>query len=179
MSGGVAFVVGLPSSGKSTFAGHVVAELRRRRLPACLLDGDEVRAALGSSIGYDEKDRDAFYGSLGRLAVLLARQGLLVVVAATAHLRRHRAHARAGAPVFLEVLVDADLATCEERDTKGLYRRARKGDLPAVPGIGVPFEPPERAEVVAAGGHDHDAVLLLADRLQASLSSGAARGEPF
>ena len=128
MSGGVVWMTGLPASGKSTLA----ALVRERRSNAILLDGDEVRDAIGAT-GYGPAARDAFYRSLGELAALLARQGFVAVVAATAPRRAHRAVARKLAPAWLEVHVKTPLATCEARDPKGLYARARRREVADLP----------------------------------------------
>jgi adenylylsulfate kinase len=156
--GAVVFVTGLPSSGKSTLAGRLVARLREAGRPSVLLDGDEVRAALVPAPGYAPAERDAFYATLARLAALLARQGLVVAVAATANRRAHRAEARGLAPRFLEVLVDVPAEECARRDAKGLWAAARAGGATELPGAGAPYERPERPDVVAGGGEDGAAV---------------------
>jgi adenylylsulfate kinase len=161
MSGAIVWLTGLPASGKTTLA-HRVRD--RLAAPSVVLDSDELRDVLGAA-GYGAGDRDAFYATVGRLAGLLAHQGLLVLVAATAPRRVHREAARALAPRFLEVWVKTPLAACEARDRKGLYARARAGDAPTLPGIGVPYEPPAAADVVAEGGHDEAAVTAICDRL--------------
>ncbi|MDP1827665.1 MAG: adenylyl-sulfate kinase [Archangium sp.] len=138
-SGTVVWITGLPSSGKSTLAALVAAA----HGSAVVLDGDEVRAALRPVPGYGEAERDAFYETLARLAALLARQGHVVLVAATAHRRAFRDRARELAPRFVEVFVDTPLAECRRRDPKGLYARAEH----QLPGLGVTFEPPESPDV--------------------------------
>lgn len=149
MSGVVVWFTGLPSSGKTTLAAKVAAALQQRH-SVVLLDGDDVRAALRPEPGYSEEERDAFYETLARLAALIAEQGQVVLVPATAHLRFFRERARTLAPAFLEVFVDTPLEECVRRDSKGLY--ALGG--PEVPGVGVPFEPPESAEVVVRPGDE-------------------------
>lgn len=156
MSGVVVWFTGLPASGKSTLAERVRQRLEPRT-SCVVLESDEVRVALGAD-GYDPSDRDGFYRVLARLAVLLARQGHVVLVPATAPRRAHRELARAEAPAFLEVHVETPLAECEQRDVKGLYARARAGDAPMLPGVGVPYEPPEAPDVTARGGFDDRAV---------------------
>lgn len=159
MSGGaVVWFTGLPASGKSTLARRTRTALIARGLPAILLDGDDVRAALVPSPGYGGEARDAFYATLANLAALLAAQGVIVLVAATAHKREHRARARAAASRFLEVHVQTSAAECAERDPKGLYARARAGGAADLPGVGVAYEPPESAAVVAEGGRDEAAL---------------------
>ena len=161
MTGAVVWLTGLPSSGKSTLALRMLGRLREVARPAAVLDGDEVRDALVPRPGYTLGERDAFYTTLGRLAALLARQGLVVIVAATAHRREWRDRARALAPRFLEVHLDAPAAECRRRDAKGLYARAVAG----LPGAGVEYEAPETPDVAAFGGEDVSALQRILERL--------------
>jgi adenylylsulfate kinase len=149
----VVWFTGLPSSGKSTLARRVQERLVAAGRAVVMLDSDEVREALGAR-GYDAEDRDGFYRALAGLAAVVAKQGVLVLVAATAPKREHRDRARRAVGErgrFIEVWVSTPLSVCEARDTKGLYARARRGDAPEVPGIGVDYEPPLAPEVVANG----------------------------
>jgi adenylylsulfate kinase len=171
----VAWITGLPASGKSTFGRGLAARARAAGLPVALLDGDAVRAALGRPAGRGEAERDAFYAALARLAALLARQGLIVVVAATAPRRAHRALARRLAPAFVEIHVATTPEACARRDPKGLWAAARAGALATLPGAGAPFEPPRRAAVTARGGRDRPALLAA---LAAVLAPGRARALP-
>jgi adenylylsulfate kinase len=157
-AGAVAWVTGLPSSGKSALAVRLVDRIRAAGHPTLLLDGDEVRAALVPPPTYDEEGRAAFYETLGNVALALAGQGLVVVVAATAHRRAFRDRIRLRAPRYVEVLVDVPAETCAARDPKGLWAAARAGAAPALPGAGVAYERPLAPEVVAAGGEDDHAV---------------------
>jgi len=161
-TGIVLWFTGLPASGKSTLAIRVRDLLAVRR-SCVVLDGDAVREALGATT-YSDSDRDGFYRSLGNLAALIARQGHVVLVAATAPLRVQRDHARAAAPGFVEIWVRTPLSACEARDPKGLYARARRGDAPTLPGIGAPYEPPLAPDVTADGGLD-DAAAAAIERL--------------
>jgi adenylylsulfate kinase len=172
VSGGVVWVDGLPSSGKSTLAARLVARLRELGRPALLLDGDDVRRALDPPPGFDDQGRRAFYGTLARLAALAAGQGLVAVVAATSSRRAHRDEARRLWPGLLEVFVDVPPEECERRDAKGLYARARRGEVSALPGVGEPFERPEAPEVRARGGEDEAAVRAVLERLRAARPSG-------
>ena len=156
--GTVIWITGLPASGKSTLAKRLRERLEALGRMAVVLDGDAVREALVPPPGYSPEERDAFYQTLARLAGLLARQGLAVLVAATAPRRAHRAAARALAPRFVEVFVDVPAEECARRDPKGLWARARAGEAPTLPGAGAPYEPPEAPEVRAAGGEDAAAV---------------------
>jgi adenylylsulfate kinase len=155
MTGAVVWFTGLPASGKSTLARRVRDRLAALR--CIVLDSDEIREALGAD-RYEASSRDELYRALGALATLLARQGHIVLVAATAPLRAHRAGPRGAAPRYFEVWVNAPLAACEARDIKGLYARARAGDAPDLPGVGATYEPPLDSDVIAQGGFDDVAV---------------------
>jgi adenylylsulfate kinase len=161
----VIWITGAPSSGKSTLAERLHEDLVRRQLRCCALDGDDVRDALVPRPGYSEAERAAFYETLARLAALMAGQGLVVIVSATAHERRYRATARALAPRFLEVFVDVDAAERERRDAKGLYARAREGGLAGLPGADLEYERPEAPDIVANGGLDQGAVQAIAEQV--------------
>lgn len=161
MNGVVVWLTGPPASGKSTLARRAQAALRARGRPVALLDGDELRAALHPRPGYSVAERDAFYATLADLAALLARQGLIVVVAATAHLRAQRARAREHAPRLIEVHLAVAPEECARRDPKGLYRAARAGEISGLPGADLPYEPPLAAEVTATGGEDERALARL------------------
>jgi adenylylsulfate kinase len=158
VTGAVVWVTGLPAAGKSTLARRLRDRLRAGGVPAALLDGDAVRAALVPPPGYDAAGRAAFYETLGNLALALAGDGLVAIVAATAHLRAFRDRVRARAPRFVEVLVDVPPETCAARDPKGLWARARAGEAPELPGAGLAYERPLAPEVVARGGEDDLAV---------------------
>lgn len=160
MAGAVVWFTGLPASGKSTLAARLVARLRDQAQPTVLLDGDELREVIVPRPGHDEAGRDDFYRTLAGLAALIAHQGLVVIVAATAHRRVWRELARSLAPRFIEVHVATPLAECERRDPKGLY--AQRDHLPGLPGVGVPYEASAQPDVVAPVGDDPrtiDAVL--------------------
>jgi adenylylsulfate kinase len=146
----VVWITGLPSSGKSTLAARVRARLGTH---AVVLDGDEVRAALWPRPGYDDDGRTGFYRTLAGLAALLARQGHVVLVPATAHRRAWRDEARRAAPHFVEVWVRTPADECRRRDPKGLWR-----DAHGLPGKDVPYEEPTAADVVAESGQDDAAV---------------------
>jgi len=154
----VIWITGRPAAGKSTLGRRIMARLRERGEPCALLDSDDVREALGRPAGQGRAERDEFYDALARLAALLARQGLVVIVPATAHQRAHRERARALAPAFIEVHVRTPADECERRDPKGLYARARAGTTAGLPGVDEPYEDPTAPEVVALDGEDDQAV---------------------
>jgi adenylylsulfate kinase len=163
--GAVVWITGPPASGKSTLAARLQRALARDLHPCCILDGDEVRAAIVPPYGYTPAERDSFYATLAHLAALLARQGLVVIVAATSHRRAHREQARAHAPQLIEVYVRVPLEERERRDPRGLYAAARSGALSGLPGADVAYEPPTDPDVVAHGGDDLDAVVRILDKL--------------
>ncbi|HSD87943.1 MAG TPA: adenylyl-sulfate kinase [Kofleriaceae bacterium] len=160
MSGVVAWFTGLPSSGKSTLAGQVAAELRLRGVEAVVLDSDDLRGALVPRPGYDEQSRANLYGTLARLAATIARQGHVVLVPATAHRRAFRDAARQLAPSFIEIFVDTPLEECKRRDTKGLYANA----VAQAPGVGIDYEPPLHPELRVVS--DGDDAAMIANRIE-------------
>ncbi|MCC6523568.1 MAG: adenylyl-sulfate kinase [Polyangiaceae bacterium] len=166
-AGAVVWLTGLPSSGKTTLAWRVHAALRASGRAACVLDGDEVRRALVPAHGHDPAGRAAFYRSLGGLAALLASQGLVVLVPATASRRAFRDDARHLCGRFVEVHVATPLETCRARDPKGLYARASRGELSALPGMGEAYEAPARPEVRVEGGQDPEALARILAALAA------------
>jgi adenylylsulfate kinase len=152
------WITGMPSSGKSTFAARLFEQLTVLGAPVCTLDSDRVRECLVPTPGYDEDGRAQFYETLARLGAMLASQGLLVLVPATANRQSFRDNARRRVPRFLEVYLDVSAEECEARDSKGLYARSRAGSVSALPGPGATYEAPLHPDVVARGGEDLDAV---------------------
>jgi adenylylsulfate kinase len=173
-TGVVVWITGLPSAGKSTFARGLGRRLTERNVPLCVLDGDEIREALGGALAYTTEQRATFYEVLARLAALLADQGLVVLVPATSHRRSFRDRARELSPAFAEVWVDAPIEECMRRDAKGLYRAAASGRASDVPGADVPYEAPPAADVRARGGEDTEAILAVTE-LISTLRAGARR----
>jgi bifunctional enzyme CysN/CysC len=151
--GATVWFTGLSGSGKSTIA----AEVERRllgvgRRPTYLLDGDNLRHGLNADLGFSESDRDENVRRVGEVARLFADAGVVALVPLISPYRRGRDHARAihaaAELVFIEVHVDTPLAECERRDPKGLYKKARAGELRGFTGIDDPYEPPLRPELV-------------------------------
>jgi adenylyl-sulfate kinase len=148
--GCVVWMTGLSGSGKSTIARRLERRLIRAGRPTYVLDGDNIRQGLSGDLGFSPADRDENIRRSGEVAALFADAGLIAVAAFISPYRAGRRRARAAAPPgrFVEVFIDTPLAECERRDPKGLYRKARAGDLPAFTGIDAPYEPPETPELV-------------------------------
>lgn len=145
----VIWLTGLSGAGKSTIANLVEDELRRQGRHTYLLDGDKLRRGLSSDLGFTVEDRDENIRRVSEVARLMVDAGLIVLVAFISPLRAERARARAlfEPGEFVEVFVDAPLEVTERRDPKGLYVRARRGEIPNFTGIDSPYEEPERPEV--------------------------------
>lgn len=146
---GCIWFTGVPASGKSTLALLLEARLRAEGRAVCLLDGDAVRRGLCSDLGFSEADRAENIRRVSQVARMMADAGLVVLAAFVSPYRAEREKARAlFAPGrFVEVFVDARTRTCERRDPKGLYARARRGELADLSGFNGPYEAPESPEI--------------------------------
>lgn len=143
-SGGVVWFTGLSGSGKSTLAKSLEKTLIDLKRPAFLLDGDNLRQGLCSDLGFAQVDREENVRRAAAVAALMADAGLICITAFISPLRAMRAAARAmiGGHRFLEIHVCTPIEVCEQRDCKGLYKRARSGELPDFTGVSAPYEPP-------------------------------------
>jgi bifunctional enzyme CysN/CysC len=147
--GGVLWFTGLSGAGKSTIAMAVERELFRRGFQVYVLDGDNVRRGLNANLGFSPEDRAENIRRIGEVAALFADAGMVVITAFISPYRSDRQRARNAAHgTFHEVYIKADLAACELRDPKGLYRRARQGEIGNFTGISAPYELPEDPELV-------------------------------
>ena len=142
------WLTGLSGAGKSTLAERLVARLREQGAKVELLDGDFVRTNLSQGLGFSREDRDTNINRIGFVAELLARHGVVVVVAAISPYRDAREQVKAKIAKFVEVHVDCSIEVLTERDTKGLYKRALAGELANFTGISDPYEPPLHPSVV-------------------------------
>jgi adenylylsulfate kinase len=144
---------GLSGSGKSTLAEYLTPRLRDLGNRVEVLDGDEVRENLSKGLGFSKEDRDTNIRRIGYVANMLARNGVVAITAAISPYRalRREVRSRAQAP-FIEVFVHCPLDVVEERDTKGLYKKARAGIIKNFTGISDPYEPPESPEIVVHTG---------------------------
>lgn len=138
---------GLSGSGKSTVARLVADELRRRGLRTELLAGSEFRQNVSQGLGFSREDRIANTRRIGYVAKLLTRNGVAVITTAVSPYRETRDECRREIGAFVEVYARCPLEVCEARDPKGLYLRARTGELADVTGIGDDYEPPLDPEV--------------------------------
>ena len=157
-AGATVWFTGLPAAGKSTIASAVEAHLIAAGRPAFLLDGDNLRHGLNGDLGFDEHARRENVRRTAHVARLMAESGTIALVGLVSPYAADRQeaaciHADVDLP-FVEVFVDAPLDLCERRDPKGLYARARCGELSGLTGIDAPYEAPERADLVLRSGHD-------------------------
>jgi adenylylsulfate kinase len=168
-TGATLWFTGLPSAGKSTIAHALATELVAAGARVQVLDGDEVRPHLSAGLGFSRADRDINVSRIGWVARLLASHGVVTLVPviapyAAARDRVRADHEAAGVP-FAEVYVATALAIAESRDVKGLYAKARRGDIAGMTGVDDPYEPPAAAELVidtAQVSLDHAVALSLA-----------------
>jgi len=151
-TGATLWFTGLPSAGKSTIAHALADQLRAEGRRVQVLDGDEVRPHLSAGLGFSREDRNVNVRRVGWVARLLASHGVTVLVPVIAPYAAARDsiradHAEAGVP-YGEVFVSIALEVAEQRDVKGLYAKARRGELTGMTGVDDPYERPESAELV-------------------------------
>jgi adenylylsulfate kinase len=145
------WMTGLPGSGKSTLAGVLKAKLEKEHgMSVEILDGDEVRKGLSRDLGMSREDREEHAWRVSFVSKLLSRNGVVSIVALISPYRTSRESAKEmiGPERFLEVYVKASLAVCEMRDPKGLYAKARKGEITNMTGIQDPYEEPVDPDIV-------------------------------
>jgi adenylyl-sulfate kinase len=147
------WLTGLPSAGKTTIGKALTPKLKARGWNVELLDGDEVRAGLSSDLGFDRKAREMHAARVTYVAKVLARNGVIPIVALISPYASSRAKARQEIGRFVEVHVTTPLAVCEERDVKGLYKKARAGTIKEMTGIDDPYETPEHPDIVVETVH--------------------------
>lgn len=147
--GGVFWFTGLSGSGKSTLAMAVEKALFEKGYSTYVLDGDNVRHGISRDLGFSPKDRSENIRRIGHVTALMADAGLVVIAAFISPYRADRERARNNAPGhFNEIYIAADLETCEKRDPKGLYKKARAGEIKDFTGIDSPYEKPENPEMI-------------------------------
>jgi adenylylsulfate kinase len=143
----VYWLTGLPGSGKTALADKLSEYLKDKGLKVERLDGDALRTMFPET-GYSRDERDKHVRRAGEYAAKFEREGAIVVASLISPYRESRAYVRSICKYFIEVYVNASLATCEKRDPKGLYRRARSGEIKQFTGIDDPYEPPESPDSV-------------------------------
>ncbi|MDP6804642.1 MAG: adenylyl-sulfate kinase [Rhodospirillales bacterium] len=151
--GGVIWFTGLSGSGKTTLAFALEQTLFAQRYNAYVLDGDNVRHGLSADLGFSPLERAENIRRIGEVAALFADAGVIVLTAFISpyHADRRRARDACG-DAFHEIFLSADLDTCEGRDPRGLYSRARRGEIPEFTGISAPYEIPEDPELIVDTG---------------------------
>jgi adenylylsulfate kinase len=153
-TGFVLWLTGLSGAGKSTVATKLGPALAERGHRVELLDGDEVRTNLCQGLGFSRTDRDTNIARIGYVAGKLSKHGVAVLVAAISPYREARDQVRAQVDNFIEVYVAAPVATCAERDVKGLYAKALAGEIQHFTGISDPYEPPLEPEITLHTEHE-------------------------
>lgn len=143
---------GISGSGKSTIADGVEQKLHQMGVHTYLLDGDNIRKGLNSDLGFSDSDRVENIRRISEVASLFADAGIAVVTSFISPFKSEREFARSKFPKgeFVEVFVDCPLEVCESRDVKGLYKKARNGEIKAFTGIDSPYEKPESPELIIA-----------------------------
>jgi adenylylsulfate kinase len=148
-SGVVVWFTGMSGAGKSTIARALVDRLQTFAVRATMLDGDVLRLGLNSDLGFSEAERTENLRRVAHVAALFCQEGFIAVTATISPEPEHRENARriVGNATFVEVFVDTPIEVCEERDPKGLYKRARRGEIPQFTGIGSPYHSPENPDL--------------------------------
>ena len=146
--GFILWFTGLSGSGKTTLTQALEPELKARGCKVEILDGDVVRTNLSKGLGFSQEDRDTNIRRIGFVAHLLSRNGVVAMTAAISPYRAIRDEIRAMEPNFVEVYVTAPLEVCESRDVKGLYAKARAGEIKGFTGIDDPYEEPVNPEII-------------------------------
>ena len=155
--GGLFWFTGLSGAGKSTLAHTVEEKLYQNGYRTFVLDGDNVRHGLCADLGFSEEDRKENIRRIGHMAMLYVEAGILVLTAFISPFRADRDNVRkiAGSD-FHEIYCDCSLEVCEQRDVKGLYKRARAGEIPDFTGISSPYEEPQNPELAVNTEGDLD-----------------------
>jgi len=147
-SGMLLWFTGLSGAGKTTIALGVTEKLKAQNYKVELLDGDVVRTHLSKGLSFTKEDRDTNIRRIAFVANLLSRNGIITIAAAISPYRELRDEIRRTTTNFVEVYVNATLEVCEARDVKGLYARARTGEIPNFTGISDPYEAPVTPEII-------------------------------
>jgi adenylylsulfate kinase len=146
----VLWFTGLPSSGKSTLANEVAYKLHSMGKLSYVLDGDNVRHGLNKDLGFSPEDRNENIRRISEVANLFADAGVIIITAFISPYRKYRNFCRelVGKDRFIEIYTKASIETCEKRDPKGLYKKARDGKIKEFTGVDAPYEEPENPELI-------------------------------
>lgn len=158
---------GLSGAGKSTISQIIYDRLKAAGRKVELLDGDVVRTHLSRGLGFSKEDRDTNIRRIGWVCEVLSRNGVVAIAAAISPYRAVRDEVRSRIPHFVEVHVDCPLDVVAQRDVKGLYRKARNGEIPQFTGVSDPYEPPLNPEVRVDSSRE--TAVESADRIWAKL----------
>lgn len=152
----ILWLTGLSGSGKSTIANAAARELFEQGYQVVVLDGDNIRHGLNNDLGFSDEDRKENIRRIGEVAKLFVQQGTIVITAFISPFREDRKQVRqlVDEGEFHEIYIKCDLDICEQRDPKGLYKKARNGEIPFFTGIDSPYEEPEAPELVLDSGQN-------------------------
>lgn len=178
--GKVIWLTGLSGSGKSTIANALEEKLHSHGLHTYILDGDNIRLGINKDLGFSDEDRAENIRRISEISKLMLDAGLIVITAFISPFRQERAMARqlVGTDNFIEVFVNTPLDICEQRDPKGLYKRARNGQITNMTGINSPYEPPTQPDLEVSGDSPDIAAIInkihrLAIQSQRRITTGA------
>ena len=166
--GFVVWMTGLPGSGKTTIANELTKIYKQKGLPTETMDGDEIRLGLSADLGFSKEDRQEHARRVVFVSKILARNDVAVNVALISPYRSFREHARKEIPNFVEVFVNTPLEVCIERDPKGLYKKALKGEITDLTGLQDPYEEPLEPELIidTTKGTPINAAEIIIDELE-------------
>lgn len=150
----IIWFTGLSGAGKSTLAHAVEDHLHKRGIRTFVLDGDNIRQGLCKDLGFSDQDREENIRRIGEVSKLLMDAGIITLTAFISPFKKDRQIARelVNEDDFIEIYCKADLTICEERDPKGLYKKARAGEIPEFTGISSPYEEPDNPEIILDTG---------------------------
>lgn len=148
MQAAAIWLTGIPASGKTTISLLLKDYLQKKNIPAIILDGDEIRKTVSKDLGFSPQDRKEHNRRVIEIAKLLVKNNFTAIIPLISPYRETRDLARKEIPNFVEVYVKASLDTCIKRDPKGLYQKAKSGEITNLTGLQSPYEEPENPEVI-------------------------------